>query len=924
MKRFLPWLFTILLFGVVSKEALATHNRAGEIQLVQDSDDCSSLTLTAIVKTYTKASSGNADRDSVTICWGDGVCERIPRTNGNGTILPNDIKVNFYEGSHTYSGRGRYVVSITDPNRIANIININDGASVQIPFYIETVYTFLDPQFRGCNSTPTLLQPPIDVGCVGKEFRHNPNAFDPDGDSLAYQLTVPLQAEGVPVPNYRFPNQVNGGALNLMDLNEVTGDFIWSTPQRAGDYNLAILIIEYRNGIAIDTTIRDLQIQIEECENLPPDIETIREICVVAGETLEFEVKATPPSIESQKVNLSAFGAPFEIRDPAVFIVPSGFQPDSIIGTFRWETKCEHIAKNYYSVVFRSEDDFPVLITSSDNGRDTIHLSTLETVRIKVVGPPPEDLQAAVEPGAVNLSWLSPYTCEAARANYFLGFSVWRKLGSNNFPIDTCETGLDGKGYRRIAFRLNAVDNNRYVFKDEDVERGRTYCYRVLAHFARYTTSGQPYNLVESIPSDEVCVQLSRDIPLLTNADVLVTDGADGQVLVRWLKPKAEDLDTIQNPPPYRYQVLRADGIGGTNFSPIANANFIANSFASANDTTWIDSTGLNTSAQAYSYKVEFYVNGEAEPLGDTEEGSTIFLNIFATDEKNVLSWEFAVPWENSEYVIYRDDNGDSVFDSIGVTRDTIYEDEGLANGKEYCYYVESKGSYGIASITGMLLNKSQRSCATPIDNVPPCPPPLMVDNICNSDDSDLLDPIENRLTWQNPEDICDDTDDVVSYKIYYSPDSLGDYQLIAEIDDEEEVTYYHSTDLGLLGCYAVTAIDSVGNESAFSNVECRDNCPFYELPNAFTPNGDGQNEIFTAFPFRFIANVDMKIFNRWGNLVYETTDPNINWDGTNMSGDELTDGVYFYKCQVFEQRIEGVTAAALLSGYIELVREAR
>ena len=119
-----------------------------------------------------------------------------------------------------------------------------------------------------------------------------------------------------------------------------------------------------------------------------------------------------------------------------------------------------------------------------------------------------------------------------------------------------------------------------------------------------------------------------------------------------------------------------------------------------------------------------------------------------------------------------------------------------------------------------------------------------------------------------------------------------------------------------------MTATDSIGNESPRSNVVCMDNCPFYLLPNAFTPNGDGDNEVFKPINLRFIAKVDFKVFNRWGQLVFQTEDPLLNWDGKNTKGDVLADGTYFYTCQVFEQRVSGETLSPkILNGYIEMIR---
>jgi gliding motility-associated-like protein len=68
------------------------------------------------------------------------------------------------------------------------------------------------------------------------------------------------------------------------------------------------------------------------------------------------------------------------------------------------------------------------------------------------------------------------------------------------------------------------------------------------------------------------------------------------------------------------------------------------------------------------------------------------------------------------------------------------------------------------------------------------------------------------------------------------------------------------------------------------------------EVPNIFTPNGDGNNDVF----FLKVANmgeIHAIIFDRWGNRVYETTSStgNILWDGKNLNGKECSDGVYFY-----------------------------
>jgi len=905
----------ILAFIFISQLAYATHNRAGEIVYTQDPNI--DFKVTATITTYTKASSTPADRDSLELCWGDGTCQWVLRSNGNGSPpqgeeLDNDIKKNFYIAEHLYPGPGRYRMSMLDRNRNEGILNVNPPSSDQIEFFISTTVSFTGNQFLGINNSPILLQPPIDIGCVGQRFIHNPNAYDVDGDSLVYELITPQRDLDTDVPLYSFPNAINPGADNLFSVNRITGDIVWESPQREGEYNIAIYIIEYRNGEPRDTMIRDMQILILECENMPPEIETIEEICVVAGDLIDFGVTATDPDIPLQMVTLSALGGPFEVDiSPAVFMVAQGYNPQPLIGRFTWQTTCEHISSQFYTVVFKAVDNF---FTNSG-------LTTLKTVRIKVVGPPPQDVLAEAESDIVKVSWESPYICEDAADDYFRTFTVWRREGSNLFPMDNCRPGLGGRGYRKITFATRELENGRYTFIDSDVERGRTYCYRVLAEFAGNTSAGFPINLVESLPSDETCLQLNRDIPLITNVDIDQTSTTNGEIIIKWSKPITPDLDTMLNPGPYTYEVWRSTGFDDPNLVPIPGSLVSSNTFSGANDTIFVD-TGINTQDTPYTYAIAFTTGASTEPEGTTNTASSTYLSIIPSDETNTLTWEHFVGWNNFNYNIYRKAPTDTDFTLIGNSIEMIYVDKDrLKNGIEYCYYIECVGTYGVEGIASPLINRSQEACGIPEDKTPPCPPELTITNICDDIDIETTeDDFINMLSWTNPNDACPETDDVISYQVFYSPTTGSDLNLIAEIIGADVTLYDDMPAEGIAGCYAVSAIDSVGNESVLSNIVCVDNCPLYELPNAFTPNGDNANDFFIPFPYRFIDRIDIKIYNQWGNLVHETQDPDINWDGTNTNNESLSDGVYYYVCQVFEKRVAGIVESPeTLKGFIEL-----
>jgi len=64
-------------------------------------------------------------------------------------------------------------------------------------------------------------------------------------------------------------------------------------------------------------------------------------------------------------------------------------------------------------------------------------------------------------------------------------------------------------------------------------------------------------------------------------------------------------------------------------------------------------------------------------------------------------------------------------------------------------------------------------------------------------------------------------------------------------------------------------------------------------VPNAFTPNGDGKNDIFKMYGHG-VVEVSFRIHDRWGTLVFESKDPSAGWDGV-YNGEQLSSGVYYY-----------------------------
>lgn len=855
-------LFGLAVVLLVSLPLKATHNRAGEITCRQIADFTYEITITTF--TYTLSA---ADRPQLEVQWGDNTTSIANRISI--VYLPNFYKRNTYIVQHTYPGPGVYRIVVQDPNRNFGVKNIPN--SVNVIFSVQTTL-LINPDI-GLNSTPVLLNPPIDKAALGHIFIHNPAAYDPDGDSLSYEITVCRKENGEPIENYTFPE-----ASDSLYVDPVTGDLVWDTPVDSGIYNLAMNIYEWRNGIRIGNIERDMQVEVYNTNNNPPVNPDFQDYCVTAGDSVYFEFTVTDPDFDS--VFVEASGGPFVVDSSKATFTKLAADTGFATYAFKWVTHCTHARQQPYQVVIKSSDD------NAD-----LSLVSISNFNIRVLGPPPENLTVVPGGSSMRLSWNKGF-CDSVP-----GYRIYRKMGYSGYLPDSCTNGIPSSiGYVAIGQTHGDtvyVDNNN----GQGLMQGTDYCYMVVGLYPDGS---------ESIPSNEECGVLITGTPVITNVSVLQTDASDGKIFLSWMKPR--DLDTIPANGPYEYMIYRSPGYWGADYTLIHTFKT-----ADLSDTTYTD-TLLNTLDLPYTYKIELYNDepGNRFLIGSPGIASSLFIVPEPNDNRVTLLFRKNVPWINTEYTVYRLNQTTGLFDSIGVTNDSLYTDSGLTNGLTYCYKVQSSGSYNRPGIAEPILNFSQEACAVPVDLTPPCPPDLKVTSVCDS--------LYNFLTWTNPNNTC--SDDVVRYRIFYKNFLDDPLQEIGSTSPATDTTFFHYPVTSLSGCYAVSAIDSVDNESDLSELICVDSCTFYEIPNVFTPNGDNINDYLKARTIRFVEKVDMKIYNRNGMLVYQTDDPEINWNGKYMGNKQpVPPGVYYYLCDVYETRLTG-TEVRNISGFVHVITE--
>lgn len=882
MKKYLLILSTLF----VCFSAKASHHRAGQITY----EHISGYNYKIIVETYTNTA--GADDCELMVQFGDGDSALAVRMNGlySGSCFqgqgisgyPN-TKHNIYEVTHVYDGPHTYRISINAFARNSGICHMSFSGSQAFYLYTDLV---IFAQALGPNNSPKLTYPPVDLACVGECFEHNPGAADADGDSLYYSISKSY-ANGAPIPGYLYPPLSSGGTLSV---DGHTGDFIWCDPTTICQYNVAMVIEEWKlfpgsnQRFYAGCVMRDMQIDVANCNNTSPQLNTPNDTCVIAGNNLNFNVTAT--DAEGGLLTLEANGSPFLTTNPSTFISTPSASPVS--GTFNWNPNCTEVQLMPYQVIFKVKDADP-----------SVPLVNFSSVFIRVIAPAPTGLTTTPNGSTMLLNWTAPLCNSLVGSNPLKKYLLYRKNSCDPWIPGPCETGVPAyTGYSYIG-SVNAPTQN---FTDNGggagLIHGINYSYLVVAHY---------FDGSQSLASANACAQLVQDIPIITNVSVLST-GTNNTIWTHWIKPIGNtlNLDTLINPPPYQLILKRAASASGPYTT---ETTYGYSAYWQMTDTGFV-STGLNTQSSAFTFKVELYSGGNL--LGSSHIATSVFLNSTPSDNKVTLSWTDPVPWSNYQYYVYKDIAG--VYTLIDSTNTHSYADSNLVNGVNYCYKILSKGEYSDASLPRPLFNWSQIKCETPVDLVPPCQPNFSLTSDCGE--------MENILSWTNPNTYC--SNDAVQYNVYFSQTANGSLQLIYSTTDMNATTYSHTDNyngiLSIAGCYAVTAVDSFGNESTILKKICADNCPEYELPNVFSPNGDGHNDFFSPLPYRFVKDVLITIYDRWGLIMFETTDPDILWDGTNRdTKKKCPDGTYFYVCTVNEIHVEGIKPR-VLKGFVQLI----
>ncbi len=94
-------------------------------------------------------------------------------------------------------------------------------------------------------------------------------------------------------------------------------------------------------------------------------------------------------------------------------------------------------------------------------------------------------------------------------------------------------------------------------------------------------------------------------------------------------------------------------------------------------------------------------------------------------------------------------------------------------------------------------------------------------------------------------------------------------------------------------GTYSVIVVDGSNCVSIIPDIVVDENVACIEMPNSFTPNNDGTNDMWNL-DFSSYSNGSIQVYSKWGNLVWESSGTMLSWDGT-YNGQVLPAGTYYY-----------------------------
>ncbi len=710
------------------------------------------------------------------------------------------------------------------------------------------------------NHSPQFSVLPIAYVCAGMPYHFNHGVFDADGDSLSFELMQPQTCIGGGCPWSTVDDPFTDPIYNLADnpistsntfrLNRQTGQMSF-TPDMQQISTMAMLINEYRNGVPIGSVMRDMQVVVIRCD-APPISFAADTLNITGGEIIDSVLHSCAGNDLNFCFNAEAFSssAILAISDNAALsmqgatITYSGVNTDTVTGCVRW------------------------VPSMSDTG---LHILTI-TVKDSACSPPGQ---------------IVPYV-----------FSI-------PVRIDAVTTiSGDSLICYSDSTRLQAIGGNNFLWSVLNGDTGSLSCSNCAAPFAtpRVTTTYKVQSNLSSFyckTADTFTVVVEQGPSVDLGADVVKCKGDTIQLRVdlsmpdstnyffSWHPPAYLDKADIQAPRSWAHSdmtytviVTPKSGAHCSSFDTIAVTVAADPSFDV--DTAICINTPLfitNTSTGSYSSGWRWdYGDGDTSLLKDPTPhfyNSPGLYQVSLTTYPCAATFSRTIRVDTMPFVSFVTDNN-GVCEGQGISFYPSYK-----SGAVSLLWDFGDGSIPVPQqIPQHAFDSSGLFAVTLRASYPVCPDVLYTDTIViypypkvdlGADTSICLNADPFLLTNRK-------VNDSGLYSFSWGPEAGGPSMIVTKP-----------------GTYSLTVRTERGC-TATDSIEVLKAC-YLDIPNAFSPNGDGVNDYFfpRPAPGSRLQLFSMQIYNRWGVLLFETNQPHgRGWDGK-YNAVEQPPGVYLY-----------------------------
>lgn len=742
-----------------------------------------------------------------------------------------------------------------------SILNLNQPDTQGNTYFID-----IPPMDVECNSSAEFTQMPPAAICAHEPLAFDHSATEPDGDELVYSLCTPYHGgtQLAPAPNPANPppfTPVSWAAGfsatdpiisdNPFTIDPATG-LLEGTPTQQGQYVIGICVSEYRDGVLLSTTRRDFQINVVLCTQV---------LAAVPGVAPENEdpCSGLDYSFTNESVNADVFFWDFGIDDDSTAI-STAFEPEYTFPD-----------TGVYNVMLIANPD--------DLCADTAYMELMVQnpfyLQIDSAGYTCNDGQiwgfqssGDYNPQSINLEW---------------------DFGSGAVPETSDEQNPQGITYTAGGNKTVTLVGTQFGCSDEAtvevsvppiitaaIAPQTQFCTGLTMNLLNNSANGEQYEWHFNDPGQPDAVLYSTnavhtystagtyEVMLVAKAPGACSDTAYAEIQAYPLLDPYFDAPDVVCYDGHSFN-LQAGGVFSSDSDVLWEFGDGANhqtSTAFNPPPIVYDSTGAYTitltmsqdgCTDSYSQVVQVHPNPVAEFSATVREGCAP-LTVAFTDE-SIAGTHLSHHW----------DFGD------GKTAQTAFPIHEYTQPGVYTVGLQ------VATVTGCVGQSEEIKPFYIIVHETPLAgftfDPLWVD-VFDSEASIIDASIgAEECLYQLP-----DGTEIHDCDFEYTFGDAGEYQVIQVVTNEE-------------GC----------QNSITHAIEVRGHV-FY-APNAFSPNEDGINDQFKPVTLG-VEKYELKIYNRTGEMVFSTTDPNEGWNGSAFGGDHyLKSDTFVYTARVTDTR---------------------